>query len=54
MPKQTLILSRAMPDLGSIEEGGASFGLAEVDWLNHEDHHRKYGATFDVTTPASS
>ena len=49
LPGQTLILTRAMPDLGSIEEGGASFGLAEVDWLNHEDHQRKYGVTFDAT-----
>ena len=49
LPRQTLILTRAMPDLGSIEEGGASFGLAEVDWLNHEDHQRKYGVTFDAT-----
>ncbi len=49
LPKQTLILSRAMPNLGSIEEGGASFGLAEVDWQHHEDHQRKYGASFDAT-----
>ncbi len=49
LPKQTLILSRAMPDLGSIQEGETSFGLAEVDWLNHEDNQRKYGVTFDAT-----
>lgn len=49
LPKQTLILTRAMPNLGSIDEGETSFDLAEVDWLNHEDHQRKYGATFDAT-----
>ena len=49
LPKQTLILSRAMPDLGSVLDGTANFGLAEVDWLHHDEHQRKYGVTFDAT-----
>lgn len=49
LPKQTLILSRAMPDLGSVLDGTANFGLVEVDWLHHDEHQRKYGVTFDAT-----
>jgi adenylate cyclase len=49
LPRQTLILTRAMPDLGSTDEGETSFGLAEVDWANHDDQQRRYGVTFDAT-----
>lgn len=49
LPRQTLILTRAMPNLGSIDEGETSFGLAEVDWANHDDQQRRYGVTFDAT-----
>ena len=49
LPKHTTILARSVPNLGSIEEGDSRFELAEVEWVGHDELHRKYGAVFDAT-----
>lgn len=42
LPKRTPILSRPMPDLGSLKEGETTFDLAEIDWLANEENQRKH------------
>ena len=49
LPRHTTVLTRPLPDLGNIEEGDSSFPLAGVEWVGHDDLHRKYGAVFDAT-----
>lgn len=49
LPRQTTILTRPLPNLGSIEEGDTSFELSEVEWVGHDDLHRKYATVFDAT-----
>lgn len=49
LPRQTTTLARPLPNLGSIEEGDTSFELSEVEWVGHDDLHRKYATVFDAT-----
>lgn len=49
LPKHTTILSRLLPDLGQIDEGGKSFGLAEIDWQSYEGQPHKYSVPVDPT-----
>ncbi len=49
LPKQTPVLFRVLPNLGSVDEGERGFELAEVEWVGHDDPQRKYRPTFDAT-----
>lgn len=49
LPKHTAVLFRSLPNLGSIGEGDDNFEIAEVEWVGHDELHRKYGAVFDAT-----
>ena len=49
LSRHTTILSQPRPDLGRLEEGETDFGLVDIDWLSHDESHRKLGVAVDPT-----